>query len=71
MVQGSVSVVHQIHALGMSKCLKLIARVIRVVEDDCGEVRVVVLVDMYLPIGLWFGWQFPNSGQLLLHCFGI
>ncbi|GFZ02583.1 hypothetical protein Acr_15g0011910 [Actinidia rufa] len=51
MVQGSVSVVHQIHAFGMSKCLKLIARVIRVVEDDCGEVRVVVLVDVYFLIG--------------------
>ncbi|XP_057498749.1 F-box protein At3g54460-like [Actinidia eriantha] len=71
MVQGSVSVVHQIHALVMSKCLKVIARVIRVVENDFGEVRVVVLVDVYLPIGLWSGWQFPKFGTLLLHCFGI
>ncbi|XP_057513596.1 F-box protein At3g54460-like [Actinidia eriantha] len=69
MVQGSVSVVHQIHALGLSKCLKLIARVIRVVEDDCGEVRVVVLVDVYLPIGMWSGWHFPKFGTIAAALF--
>ena len=69
MVQGSVSVVHQIHALGMSKCLKVIARVITVVEDDFGEVRVVVPVDVYLPIGLWSGWQFPKFGTIAAALF--
>ncbi|XP_057499200.1 F-box protein At3g54460-like isoform X2 [Actinidia eriantha] len=69
MVQGSVSVVHQIHALVMSKCLKVIARVIRVVENDFGEVRVVVLVDVYLPIGLWSGWQFPKFGTIAAALF--
>ena len=55
--------------VGMRKCSKLIARVIRVVEDDCGEVRVVVLVDVYLPIGLWSGWQFPKFGTIAAALF--
>lgn len=58
-VNGSISVVHQLHALVTRKCLKIDARVV------CVEVpRVVVLVDVYLPIQLWSGWQFPRSGSV-------
>lgn len=63
MVHGSLSVVHQLHKLVMQKCLKIVARVVEVVERGGDEeVRVVVLVDVYLPIALWSGWQFPKSG---------
>jgi hypothetical protein len=27
------------------------------------RVRVVVLVDVYLPVQVWSGWQFPKSGS--------
>ncbi|XP_028088942.1 F-box protein At3g54460 [Camellia sinensis] len=69
LVHGSVSVVHQIHALVMHKCLKVIGRVVRVVVGNCGEVRVVLLVDVYLPIALWSGWQFPKSGSIAAALF--
>lgn len=60
--QGSTSVVHQLHGLVMQKCLKITARVVRVVlGENEGEFRVVVLVDAYLPTQLWSGWQFPKS----------
>lgn len=68
MVHGSLSVVHQLHKLVMQKCLRIVARVVEVVDrgggddNDDDEVRVVVLVDVYLPIALWSGWQFPKSG---------
>ncbi|KAK1426500.1 hypothetical protein QVD17_15174 [Tagetes erecta] len=61
LVQGSASVVHQLHALVNHKCLKISSRVVRVVRRDEAEVRVVVLVDVYLPIAVWTGWQFPRS----------
>lgn len=65
LVHGSMSVVHQLHALVNHKCLEIRARVINfeVDEQNCGEIRVVVLVDVYLPIGLWSGWQFPRMGS--------
>ncbi|KAK4285370.1 hypothetical protein QN277_002077 [Acacia crassicarpa] len=63
MVNGTVSVIHQLHALVRKKCLKIDARVILVDLGDCGEARAVVLVDVYLPIALWSGWQFPKSGS--------
>lgn len=59
LVHGSISVVRQIHALVVHKCVKIVARVVRV----CGEARAVVLVDVYLPIELWSGWQFPRSAS--------
>ncbi|KAM3290230.1 F-box protein [Capsicum chacoense] len=68
MVHGSLSVVRQLHKLVMGKCLKVAVRVVDVVErggegdDDGEEVRVVVMVNVYLPIALWSGWQFPKSG---------
>ncbi|CAN1316314.1 F-box protein At3g54460 [Linum perenne] len=65
MVNGSLSVVHQIHALVTHQCVKADARVLQVqVRGSGGEVRVVVLVDVYLPIALWSGWQFPKSGPV-------
>ncbi|KAK3025254.1 hypothetical protein RJ639_044496 [Escallonia herrerae] len=63
LVHGSVSVVHQLHALVKNKCLSLDARVALVAAGHCGQVRVVVLVDVLLPIELWSGWQFPKSGS--------
>ncbi|KAJ0871638.1 putative chromatin remodeling SNF2 family [Helianthus annuus] len=62
LVQGSVSVVHQIQALVNSKCVEVVSRVVRVLKrDGGGEVRAVVVVDVYLPIAVWSGWQFPRS----------
>lgn len=57
------SVVHQVKTLVNQKCLKIVSRVVGVaIREDSGEIRVVVLVDVYLPIALWDGWQFPRSG---------
>ncbi|XVF82193.1 hypothetical protein PTKIN_Ptkin16aG0025500 [Pterospermum kingtungense] len=65
MVNGSVSVVHQIHALVAHKCVRIHARVLRVEESGEGAGRrAVVLVDVYLPVELWSGWQFPRSGSV-------
>ncbi|KAI3510479.1 hypothetical protein L1887_17513 [Cichorium endivia] len=62
LVHGSVSVVHQLHALVNHKCLKITSRVVRIArKKEDGDVRAVVLVDVYLPIALWSGWQFPRS----------
>ncbi|KAL8260186.1 hypothetical protein R6Q59_028139 [Mikania micrantha] len=61
LVQGSASVVYQLHALVSHKCLKIGSRVVRVVPRNEDEVRILVLVDVYLPIALWSGWQFPRS----------
>ncbi|XP_057976869.1 F-box protein At3g54460 isoform X2 [Malania oleifera] len=63
MVKGSVSVVHQLHALMLHKCLRIVARIVGVANGENGEVRVVLLIDVYLPIALWYGWQFPKSGS--------
>jgi len=67
---GVVGVVHQVKTLVNSKCLKVVARVVGVVGGkDNGEVRVVVLVDVYLPIDLWSGWQFPKSSTTAASLF--
>ncbi|KAL1173988.1 hypothetical protein V6Z11_A05G449400 [Gossypium hirsutum] len=63
MVNGSISVVNQIHALVAHKCLKIQARVLSV-EESGEEARAVVLVDVYLPVDLWSGWQFPRSASV-------
>ncbi|KAL4369697.1 hypothetical protein GQ457_05G021680 [Hibiscus cannabinus] len=63
MVHGSISVLNQIHALIAHKCLKIQARLLRV-ENGVEEARAVVLVDVYLPVDLWAGWQFPRSGSV-------
>lgn len=65
MVNGSLSVVRQLHTLLLHKCLSILARVVGVSSRDALgdlEVRAVVLVDVYLPIALWSGWQFPKYG---------
>ncbi|XP_022945298.1 F-box protein At3g54460-like isoform X3 [Cucurbita moschata] len=71
MVNGSMSAVHQIHALVVHKCLKIDAQVIFVDIGVYEEARVVLLVDVHLPIELWSGWQFPRSktvaGALFRH----
>lgn len=64
LVHGSMSIVRQIHALSNAKCLKVMARVVRAVVDDRGEMRVVVLVDVYLPLAVLSGWQFPRSRSI-------
>ncbi|CAI0461886.1 unnamed protein product [Linum tenue] len=65
MVNGSLSVVHQIHALVTHKCIKTQARVLQSeVREIGGEERLVVLVDVYLPSEVWSGWQFPKSGPI-------
>lgn len=64
LVNGSISVVHQLHSLVMNKCLMIDARLVRVEAGANGEVRVVLLVDVYLPIALLSGWQFPRSGSV-------
>ncbi|XAR63528.1 hypothetical protein NMG60_11023491 [Bertholletia excelsa] len=69
LVHGSVSVVRQLHLLVTHRCLKVIARVIRVVAGECEEVRVVLLIDVYLPIAMWSGWQFPKSGSIAAALF--
>lgn len=60
MVNGSISVVHQLHALVANKCLKTVCRVVKADKGDSGEERAVVLVDVFLPVALWAGWQFPR-----------
>lgn len=71
MVHGSMSVVHQIHALVVHKCLKIDAQVVFVDISVDEEARVVLLVDVHLPVDLWSGWQFPKSktvaGALFRH----
>ncbi|GAB2209435.1 hypothetical protein Drorol1_Dr00026649 [Drosera rotundifolia] len=63
------SVVEVVHGLVMSKCVKVDCRVIAV--PFVGEARVVVvLVDVYLPIGVWTsGWQFPKSAAKAAQLF--
>ncbi|KAI4323540.1 hypothetical protein L6164_023137 [Bauhinia variegata] len=70
MVNGSISVVNQLHALVSRKCLKIDACVLWVELGGCGEARAVVLVDVYLPVALWSGWQFPRSASIAGVLFG-
>ncbi|KAL9321787.1 hypothetical protein ACSQ67_009840 [Phaseolus vulgaris] len=64
MVNGSMSVVHQLHAMVTRKCMRIDARVV------CVEApRVVLLIDVYLPINVWSGWQFPRSGAVAAAVF--
>ncbi|XP_073064927.1 F-box protein At3g54460-like [Primulina eburnea] len=70
MVHGSISVLHQLHALVTHKCLIIVARVVETrdrrsgIEGGGRETRAVVLVDVYFPAVLWCGWQFPRSGAI-------
>ncbi|KAL4600672.1 hypothetical protein ACB092_11G215000 [Castanea dentata] len=67
-VHGSISVVHQLQALVSQKCVKIDARVVCVFDSE-SEARAVVLVDVYLPIAVWSGWQFPRSGAIAAALF--
>lgn len=81
MVHGSISVVHQLHVLVAHNCLRILARIVHVSpresegEGGSREIRAVVLVDVYLPVDLWSGWQFPKSSSIAaalskhLRCF--
>ncbi|XP_024036246.1 F-box protein At3g54460 isoform X4 [Citrus clementina] len=64
LVNGSMSVVHQLQSLVNQKCLKIEARVMRVEIGENGAARAAVLVDIYLPIAAWSCWQFPKSGAI-------
>uniref|UniRef100_A0A2N9HE55 F-box domain-containing protein n=1 Tax=Fagus sylvatica TaxID=28930 RepID=A0A2N9HE55_FAGSY len=73
-VHGSISVVHQLHVLVVHKCVKIDARVVSVVKSlgaaaAEAEARVVVLVDVYVPIEVWSSWQFPRSGPIAAALF--
>ena len=63
---GGSSVVRQLKALAASRCVEVEGRVLRVAvrkgEDGVPvEARAVVLLDVYLPLAAWSGWQFPRS----------
>lgn len=45
----------QLRALVAARCVEVEGRVLRVVASA------VVLVDVYLPVAAWSGWQFPRS----------
>ncbi|TXG49092.1 hypothetical protein EZV62_024967 [Acer yangbiense] len=65
MVKGSMSVVNQLVSLVNHRCVKIDARVMHVeVGDGNEEARAVVLVDVYLPVAVWSGWQFPKLGSV-------
>lgn len=72
-VHGSISVVHQLQALVSHKCVKIDARVVSVFGPESeaaeAEARAVVLVDVYLPIAVLSGWQFPRSGSIAAALF--
>lgn len=65
---GGGDVVRKIVALSESKCVEVEARVVGVWVRD-GEWRALVLVDVYLPIAAWSGWQFPKAGAVAASLF--
>lgn len=69
LVKGSLSVVYQLHALVANKCLEARAKIVAVSDRGDGNVRAVILVDLYLPMAAWSGWQFPKSGALAASIF--
>lgn len=66
---GSASVLHQLHALTAHKCIAIECRVIGVAVRGEESARAVVLVDVYLPIVVWSGWQFPRSSAMAASLF--
>lgn len=68
-VNGSTSVVHHLHALVAHGCVEIEARVLSVSARGEGESRAVVLVDVFLPIAAWSGWQFPWSPAVAASVF--
>ncbi|PUZ52966.1 hypothetical protein GQ55_5G016300 [Panicum hallii var. hallii] len=65
---GGVSVVRLLRTLVASRCVEVEGTLLRVVTRRAGEgddapveARAVVLIDVYLPVAAWSGWQFPRS----------
>ncbi|RLN23936.1 F-box protein [Panicum miliaceum] len=65
---GGVSVVRLLRTLVASRCVEVEGTLLRVVtrragegDDAAVEARAVVLIDVYLPVAAWSGWQFPRS----------
>nr|CAB3475463.1 unnamed protein product [Digitaria exilis] len=65
------SVVRLLRTLVANRCLEVEGTLLRVVTRRAGEgdaddgaaveARAVVLLDVYLPVAAWSGWQFPRS----------
>lgn len=69
-INKCASAVQQLHSLRGHRCLEFVASVVRVsVRGDACEARAVVLVDVYLPIAVWSGWQFPKSPAVAASLF--
>nr|XP_043610124.1 F-box protein At3g54460 [Erigeron canadensis] len=59
---NGASVASVLYQLQNHKCLKISSKVVSIHERRQESPRVLVLVDVYLPIGVWsYGWQFPKS----------
>ncbi|XP_062208099.1 F-box protein At3g54460-like [Phragmites australis] len=65
---GGGSVVRLLRTLVANRCVEVEGRVLRIVTRSVGEgddavveTRAVVLLDVYLPVAAWSGWQFPRS----------
>ncbi|KAI3968270.1 hypothetical protein MKX01_018573 [Papaver californicum] len=70
LVDGSKSVVHQLYVLTMHKCLEIVSRVVKVSVREFGnDARVVLLIDVYLPLSLFSRGQFPQSGSIAASLF--
>ncbi|ERN16230.1 hypothetical protein AMTR_s00063p00087380 [Amborella trichopoda] len=66
---GGTSIVRHLHVLIANKCIRICARIIRVLEREVEGARAVVIVDVYLPLSLWSGWQFPKFGAMAASLF--
>ncbi|KAG2603342.1 hypothetical protein PVAP13_5KG764400 [Panicum virgatum] len=65
---AGVSVVRLLRTLVAGRCVEVEGTLLRVVTRTVGEgdgaaveARAVVLIDVYLPVAAWSGWQFPRS----------
>ncbi|CAL4952670.1 unnamed protein product [Urochloa decumbens] len=65
---GGGSVVRLLRTLVANRCVEVEGTLLRVVTRRAGEgdgvvveARALVLIDVYLPVAAWSGWQFPRS----------
>ena len=62
---SGASVVRMLKTLVANRCVEVEGTLLRVVTRAGGgavaEARAVVLLDVYLPVAAWSGWQFPRS----------
>ncbi|OEL37723.1 F-box protein [Dichanthelium oligosanthes] len=65
---GGGSVVRLLRTLVANRCVEVECTLLRVVTRRTGEgdgaaveARALVLIDVYLPVAAWSGWQFPRS----------